>query len=249
MCYEKKYVAFADILGFERLVDRTVGSDPSIQLSTILSALAIPDEVQLEGIVLGRVGEITAASHTLSTFSDCLAISTEDSEKGLMNLLFHLRAIAFRLLKIGYFLRGGITKGAVYHQDGKIVGPALIKAYKLEKDEARFPRIIIDPSIVKSALNCAPSLDTIFQRLTRKDEDEYYFVHYLWAIRMAADSDAGFHGKWEVLVRSIRQFVQSEKERLSGHKNHLEKVLWFEKYFDWARDRSHIDILNSPFPR
>jgi hypothetical protein len=102
--YENKYVAFADILGFENLVNRTAEPDPEVPLANVLSALDIPNEVQLEGITLGRVGDITEASHRLSTFSDCLAISTEASEKGLMNLLFHLRAIAFRLLKLGYLL-------------------------------------------------------------------------------------------------------------------------------------------------
>jgi hypothetical protein len=247
--YENKYVAFADILGFENLVNRTAEPDPEVPLANVLSALDIPNEVQLEGITLGRVGDITEASHRLSTFSDCLAISTEASEKGLMNLLFHLRAIAFRLLKLGYLLRGGITEGAVYHEDEKIVGPALVDAYKLEKNVAIYPRIIVDSKIVVGAKQWKPPLDTIFKRLTRDDDDGHSFVHYLWGIRMVADSDQGFVGDWENLVSEIGDFVESEKRRLAGEKNDLPKILWFEKYFEWARDRSHIDVLNSPFPR
>ncbi|MGC9337906.1 MAG: hypothetical protein ACP5EQ_07420 [Candidatus Cloacimonadia bacterium] len=247
--YQNKYVAFADILGFENLVNRTAEPDPEVPLAKMLSALDIPNEVKLEGIILGRVGDITEASHRLSTFSDCLAISTEATEKGLMNLLFHLRAIAFRLLKLGYLLRGGIAEGALYHEDGKIVGPALVDAYNLEKNVAKYPRIIVDSRIVTKAKRWKPPLDTIFKRLTRDDGDGYSFVHYLWAIRMAADSDQGFIGDWEHIVSEIGDFVECEKRRLAGEENHLPKILWFEKYFEWARDRSHIDVLSSPFPR
>lgn len=246
--YEKKYVAFADILGFESLVNRTVEPNPEVPLGSVLSALEVPNEVQLEGITLGRVGDITDASHRLSTFSDCLAISTEASEKGLMNLLFHLRAIAFRLLKLGYLLRGGIVEGSIYHENGRIVGPALVDAYKLEKNIAKYPRIIVDPNIVADARQWAQPLNAIFERLTREDDDGHRFVHYLWAIRMVADSDAGFVGDWDALVGEISNFLESEKDRLAHEEKHLAKVLWLERYFEWARDRSYMDVLNSPLP-
>lgn len=247
--YENKYVAFADILGFENLVNRTTEPNPEILLTNVLSALEIPNEVQLEGIILGRVGDITEASHRLSTFSDCLAISTEASEKGLMNLLFHLRAIAFRLLKLGYLLRGGITKGPIYHENGKIVGPALVNAYKLEKNVAKYPRIIVDAEIAACARQWEQPLNTIFDRLTRDDDDGYCFVHYLWAVRMVADSEEGFVGDWDALVDHISNFVKSEKSRLAHQEHDLPKILWLERYFQWAINRSHIDVLNSPFPR
>lgn len=248
--YENKYVAFGDILGFESLVYRTAEPNPEVPLESLLSALDIPAEVQLEGITLGRVGDITDTSHRISTFSDCLAISTEVSEKGLMNLLFHLRAIAFRLLKLGYLLRGGIAEGAVYHEHGKIVGPALIEAYRLEKDEAKYPRIVVDEKIAADARQALPPLNTIFDRLTRIDEqDGYCFVHYLWAVRTVADSEDGFVGDWKALVEQISDFVEREKHRLANEDIILPKILWFERYFEWAKDRSHVDMLNSPFPR
>lgn len=245
--YEKKYVAFADILGFEDLVKRTVEPNAEIQLDSVLSALEVPNEVKLEGITLGRVGDITDAAHRLSTFSDCLAISTEASEKGLMNLLFHLRAIAFRLLVLGYLLRGGIVEGFVYHENGRIVGPALVDAYKLEKNIAKFPRIIVDTDIVADARQWAQPLSTIFDQLTRKDDDGHRFVHYLWAFRMLADNGNGFVGDWGKQVGKISNFLKSEKERLAAQPEHLTKILWLEKYFEWATDMSHFDLHNAYF--
>ena len=125
--YQDRYVAFIDIIGFEDLIDRTIGTPPIVKLEDIISALDVPSEVQLEGIVLGRIGDLSSASHTLTTFSDCIAVSTEGSEKGLMNLLFHVRAIAFRMLRLRYLVRGGIARGNLYHHEGKIIEPAITK--------------------------------------------------------------------------------------------------------------------------
>lgn len=248
--YETKYVAFADILGFESLVKRTAEAEPEVSLSSALSALDVPDQVKIEGVTLGRVGDITQASHLSSTFSDCLAVSTEANEKGLMNLLFHLEAISFRLLKLGYLVRGGITEGAIYHENGKIVGPALINAYHLEKNVAKNPRIILDTDIVAKAQQLEPPLNKIFKRLTRFDEEDgRCFVHYLGSVRMVADSTPGFVGFWKDIESNISNFVKTEKLRLSNEEKHLAKILWFEKYWNWAIDRSQIDILHSPFPR
>jgi hypothetical protein len=235
--YQDRYVALIDILGFEDLIDRTIGTPPVVKLEDIISALDVPSEVQLEGIVLGRIGDLSSASHTLTTFSDCIAISTEGSEKGLMNLLLHVRAIAFRMLRLGYLVRGGIAKGNLYHHEGKIVGPALIKAYKLENKKAVYPRIIIEPAITKEALEAAPPIDKIFKRLVRATDDEYFMVHSLWAIEMAAESENGFIGKWGTMVEGIAHFLEDEERRLSSKPKEQEYIIWFKKYFDLARNR------------
>lgn len=246
--YQDRYVAFIDILGFKNLIDRTAGAMPSVKLEEILSALNVPSEVQLEGIVLGRIGDLSSAGHALTSFSDCIAVSTEGSEKGLMNLLFHLRAIAFQMLRLGFLVRGGITKGALLHREGKVFGPAFIKAYELEKNKAVYPRIIIDPAISRKALEAEPPINIIFKRLVRENDDGYFMVHSLWAIRMAADSENGFIGEWSTLVEGIAHFLGDEAQRLASKPRDLEKIIWFKKYFDWARDRSWVDEINTPYP-
>ena len=139
-------------------------------------------------------------------------------------------------------------EGYIYHENGRIVGPALVDAHKLEKNIAKYPRIIVDADIVADATQWAQPLDTIFDRLTREDDDGHRFVHYLWAIRMVADSGSGFVGDWDALVANIGNFLECEKDRLAHEEGKLAKILWIEKYFEWARDRSHIDVLNSHFP-
>jgi hypothetical protein len=252
--YEDRYVAFIDILGFSDLILRTLGTSPTVSVDDVVRALEVPEEVQLDGIILGRIGDISAARHTLTAFSDSIAISTIASEQGLMNLLFHVRAIVFRLLRVGFLCRGGIARGLAYHLEGKIFGPAVLEAYKLENHVAEVPRVILQPEIVETGLHAEPPVDQLFARMVRPNDDGFHMVHSLWALRMAADSEAGFVGKWRELADGIAHFLRAEATRLAsdpsdpGKTRALKKVRWFQEYFAWATDRRWVDEIKVPFP-
>lgn len=47
-----------------------------------------------------------------------------------------------------WLVRGGITIDDFYIDDTVVWGPALVRAYEMENDEARFPRILLDVPIV-----------------------------------------------------------------------------------------------------
>jgi hypothetical protein len=250
-------VAFLDILGFTDFIHR-LGTSPGDAIQKVVRALEVPSEVQVDGVTLGRIGDISAARHTVTVFSDCVVISTSESEQGLVNLLFHVRAIVFRLLRLGFLCRGGIAKGPVYHRDGKIFGPAMLEAYRLENEVAKFPRVILQPQIVQAGLHAAPPVGRVFDRMTRVcDDDDYRMVHSLWALRMQADSEKGFVGE---MVDELARFLAEEEGRLAaadpiaGQRRKsavspLEKIRWFRRYFGWATDRGWIDEVQAPFPK
>jgi hypothetical protein len=250
--YEDRYVGFLDILGFSDLIQRTIGASPTVSLDDVVRALEVPEEVQLDGIVLGRIGDISDARHTLTAFSDCIAISTVASEQGLMNLLFHVRAIVFRLLRLGFLSRGGIARGLAYHREGKIFGPAMLEAHRLEKQVAVFPRVILEPEITDAMAHAKPPVDLLLRRMVRRNDDGFHMVHSLWALRTAADSENGFVGQWGELVGQIGRFLEDEDTRLASDPSktrELEKVRWFREYFAWATDRRWVDDIHAPFPK
>ena len=258
--YEDRYVAFLDILGFRDLIHR-LGASPGEAIEKVIQALEVPSEVRLDGIILGRIDDISVDRHTLTTFSDCVVISTRKSERGLMNLLFHVRAIVFRLLRLGFLSRGGIAQGPVYHRDGKVFGPAMLEAYILESEEADFPRVILQPEIVQAGRRAGPPIDQLFERMIRASDGGFSMVHSLWQVRMAADSEKGFVGEFRETVDRIARFLGEEATRLADgptkvlpakKKNTaspLEKVRWFQEYFAWATDRSWVDEIQAPFPK
>ncbi len=53
------------------------------------------------------------------------------------------------LLKYKILIRGAITSGKLYHNNGVLFGEALVNAYNMEKDKACYPRIIYDEALLK----------------------------------------------------------------------------------------------------
>ena len=49
----------------------------------------------------------------------------------------------------GYAVRGGIAKGDLVHRGSIIYGPALNVAYRIEKEIAIYPRVIVDKELAQ----------------------------------------------------------------------------------------------------
>ena len=45
----------------------------------------------------------------------------------------------------GFYVRGAVTVGNLFHDAACVFGPALVRAHDLELRKAKFPRIILDP--------------------------------------------------------------------------------------------------------
>lgn len=169
-----------------------------------------------------------------------------------MNLLFHIRAIVFRMLRLERLVRGGIAVGDVYHREGKVFGPAMIHAYKLESTCAIYPRVILQPEIVEKAECCAPPMVRLLSGLIMQDHDGKYMVDSLRVLREVADTEEGFLGDYLGLVNGIARFLHDEEGRLARDSQEygraLEKICWFRKYFESATDRSWVDEMNQTLP-
>ena len=70
----------------------------------------------------------------------------------LSDLLLHLvRAQARLIVDESILIRGTVTMGRVVKSRGELFGPAVVRAYELERDRAEYPRIIIDDRILQGA--------------------------------------------------------------------------------------------------
>ncbi|WP_299229491.1 hypothetical protein [uncultured Psychroserpens sp.] len=56
------------------------------------------------------------------------------------------------LLLEGILIRGGMTYGKIYFNEmtSQLFGPAMNRAYFIENNLAKYPRIVIDPEVIKS---------------------------------------------------------------------------------------------------
>lgn len=167
--YQERLTAFIDILGFGSLVEASA-SDPALQksISDALSSVSPQSmigkdylHVNEDGIPASELAEarrmaslfvqaVRAESPVVvSYFSDSVVLSAaSDQPLGTQMVLDLIGKLTIRLwIDYGMTMRGGITVGKLYHEDGgKIFGPAMNCAYRLEHEMAKFPRVIMDAS-------------------------------------------------------------------------------------------------------
>lgn len=193
--YEKRIVAFIDILGFKSLIEETQQPECTLEkLDNIKSAFDLIHQMLAEHYENDQIEQVK-----YSTFSDCIVFSfpARQTNSLFLALLPLIWLQAELVWKHDILLRGVMTIGDIYHEDKVVFGPALVEAYELETKKAFYPRIILDPKIqteyelwlddVKKRGN----VDQIHeleneQRYTFKpeglltrDDDGFYYVDYL----------------------------------------------------------------------
>jgi hypothetical protein len=166
--YEKRIVAFIDILGFRNIV---INSSEHITASgraiipeaqepglaaRIYSALQINPESYREAfqsIHDLNENDFENLDLRISTFSDSVILSSANTAQDFAYLIHCVSFMVRELIRNGFLTRGGIALGEVYHVDRskqqetqgieRVFGPAFIKAYDLESRHAGHARIIL----------------------------------------------------------------------------------------------------------
>lgn len=240
--YRKAIVTFIDILGFRELIKTKTPSE-------IGEALALLD-VLSEGEKGG--GEPEAGLTKTIKFSDSVVrVCPIDSDMKLGSLFYELLAlvqIQAELAAVGVFLRGGLTVGDVYMSDGIIFGPAMVRAYDLESKFAIFPRIVLDPSVLKHYVS-EPAMQghahdmekdiQYLEKLVREGDDQVMFIDYLRAIHPEMDDPEDY----PQYLASHRKMIVSAFNGLSKFDNAKHKYLWLAGYHN-----SIIADLKDEFP-
>jgi len=232
--YKERFLAFLRILGFQELIQGSVGPEGYLRPGDILHVLEVPSPTE-SAQIMGRMSEVSEAGHRISTFDDGIAITVQPTPVGLLHLLHHVAKIGFRLIRLKKpaLMRGGITLGQAYHDGQAVFGPALSMARTLEADWARYPRVMLSEAAVAIGLTAEPPVGTIFKRFTRQDEtDGVYFVNILRVLRLAMDYQSEPMHHIRTMSEQIDQHLQKEIARLSGKER--QQLIWFKKYFDWA---------------
>lgn len=147
--YKERIVAFIDILGFSVLINRSISDHESFaNISKIANFV--------RDIVKEQEEKLKANSHSfylhVSFISDSIVISVDAPNSATDPQFWHILkfagGIGLSLLAIGVTCRGSIVMGQIFHHRepnfDTVIGPALVKAYELEKSIAIYPRIVVD---------------------------------------------------------------------------------------------------------
>ncbi len=171
--YEKAIVTFIDILGFGDLVLQSTFEQVKRALDAVEYHAAPKPDPNFSGY------------HEPETivFSDSVVrvrkVETDDNRKYPSGLFFHeLLDIVHAqgmLIDDGIVLRGGITYGDIFISGNRIYGPAMIDAYKLESEFAKYPRIVISPKLLQEFED-----NSLLISFNTFDEDKEYVYHFLY---------------------------------------------------------------------
>jgi hypothetical protein len=230
--FEDKYVAFIDVLGFTALVD----SNNTDRLQIYFDAMEVAFNI------------FTEDKRNLKKFiiSDSIIFIANDTEEDFKTLLKAIRNLQAFLAMNDIWVRGGIAFGPVFYEDTAhiIVGKAFIKAYLLEK-EAKYPRVIIDPSIL-TKLNI--NLRTFYEEYNgfphqRHDDSKLIHDYGFYGYKRFTPDDAIFvcyaHRVFNIAEQEGKKYKNTQlkvvynhlKGNLYGPQQHYHKYLWVKKYF------------------
>lgn len=150
----------------------------------------------------------------------------------------------------GLFARGAIVRGLMWMDEEIVFGPALIDAYKQERDKALYPRIVLSPDLAEWLRTYSKYYGNSTSRLPYKDlilvdRTGSMFVNYLTRIDVV---DEDMHLRVELLEKH-RDAVYAGLQDSQPHPRHHEKMLWvagYHNYFVKSHYKDSPDLLVKP---
>ena len=133
------FVAFVDILGFSQMVEKDCSGPPT-------GILYLPKLLDLYESISNSEGVRRGIS--ITQFSDSIVLSKQFSQDGFRVFAENVISFQHSLLINGVLCRGGISYGKHYERSNFLFSEALIKAYRIESEQAGYPRIVIDSDLI-----------------------------------------------------------------------------------------------------
>lgn len=230
--YEHRYCAYVDILGFRELV---IGLRNGSVRFEMLRDLLLTFHAPQKGSTKSWDTDFRAQS-----ISDAVAISTSVNSIGLFEVFNALEVLTLELLKHGYFARGALVKGMLYHDERMVLGEALVRASDIETNIVRYPRIMVTREIVEDLAKYAEieSENVTTNRLLQA-EDGPWFVNVLGRVagnvyRTQIDNINRPPSQRTQLAEyaTLQDMIQKRLDESAHNPSHFDKVQWFANYWN-----------------
>ncbi|HEV2642282.1 MAG TPA: hypothetical protein VGT98_06230 [Candidatus Elarobacter sp.] len=242
IAYEQRLILFLDFLGFKEIVEETT-TDPK-HLARLLQAIDFLSQLKPDEADGGK---------QVTQFSDSVVVSYPVSAPSSVFILaYEVALLIIDLAYAGFLVRGAITLGLLIHNDEYLVGPAMIRAYQMESREAKNPRVVIDPRIVKIARAYSVSqnssseevdyvrgvMGAVRDLMTKDDDGRFFFDYISWnSVVDEARLDTDRYGSY---LANIGRLVERGLRNKDPHVK--EKYLWLHKRYVASID----EILRQP---
>jgi len=250
---QKKYpdqylLAYLDVLGTkDRTLDFSTSHFVAETLYQIQDFFTKQQEAQ-------KTNETNSIQFNIESFifSDTLVlftkVQTENINIPLFNFCHAILLTQAGLLNNGIFSRGAITHGDFFIDKEKnlFFGPAFGRAYQLEQRCAKYPRVILDPSILDKD---SFSRETILKMIPQKRHGETSEWLNIWTSLIKVDIDnfayINYFAKEVATIEITKDMIWNIYPRLNDTNLLLsiEELSIREKY-SWVIDKLHQREIN-----
>ena len=218
--YEKRLVAFVDILGFKSLVEQSK-EEPEL-LGEIVGALQ-----GLVGISKAISKPELGAFHS-QLFSDCFVVTCPFSEEVAPSFFALVNSIGWQLMPFGCWIRGAVTVGDLFVTDEMAVGPALVRTVELESMIANYPRIVISSEVLHVAKKFAP-------KTLARDTDGVFFLDYIrFGLEGIALGNSPLHELSVAGARKAKDRILVQLNATTEHPQIYNKLQWLSSRWQTA---------------
>jgi hypothetical protein len=248
--YDKRYVAFLDILGFRNLIEKTVRDrdlfDAVLEACESLAwEKSFADDLEM----IASGAKNPPHTRRLYMFSDCIYCTTMPTSEGIKELFESVSRLCKSLIYTGVFVRGAIVLGEVYEKDRVIFGPGVIAAYDNESKAAKFPRVLVTDEIYAQSQSIEYTVGgrspMWLKDQIRRDSDGLYHLDWLRHYHRIYEPGAkGFRTDGPLDFRVIKNFVEYWLGEAKGRVDIQSKMRWFAGYFNEVLARGkELNIL------
>jgi hypothetical protein len=230
--YGERYCAFVDILGFRGLI-AGLGKG-------VLSVAELRDLLTAIHKTYGLSTQYWQTDFRTQSISDAVAISTSVNREGLIEILRALENLTPGLLDKGYFIRGGLVKGRLFHDENVVFGDALVEAYRIETEVAVYPRVMTTRAVWLDFERYRAEDDgSSLNDWIRQSDDGPMFVHTL-----RSTSNFAHRTKLENInlspperknldhITALQNMIQKKLDESIDNPRHFQKVQWFAEYWN-----------------
>ena len=242
--YEKRLVAFIDILGFKNIIAKSI-FDEQVANNLHRAMKRISEDHQNNQRDIAN--DDNPFNKMVTTFSDSAVISypVQPGTGNLFSLLMEIIYLQIDLINLGFLLRGGIAIGPLYHEDSIIYGPAMIEAYYLESKIAQYPRIVLTPHTLYRAmqitrLNNVEFEQEFFKRIVTLDQS--CNIYYLDVLGQGDEFDDPVDGYLSFLKHTHDIIIDGLKS--TDESVHI-KYKWFGIYLNHTVDQYYGSSCNN----
>jgi hypothetical protein len=251
MQYEKMVIIFIDIVGSRNITD----FEKKYEIHKLFHSSVRESQQRQQSDSHSHV----AYNRKLFSFSDCAYITyfykpdivdeRRNDEKLLNVALFNTSILALRLASRGYRVRGGVTFGDAFVDSDGCFGPAVNEAYRLESEDAIFPRILLSNKIgslqydfetkIQSLENFA-MVNNILRdwvpRIVHRDDDGRFYLNIFYMLEMERTLNYdGDEFTLEQVREALIEKINAERTKHKGDEYKTSQIEWFSNYLSKAK--------------